>query len=159
MDAALERLALVDARERRELLHQARGRPLGEEAARAHRVDEQGELGEVEAGLLHRVLDGRALDGGYGAPELTQGVEVAVDALALGRYAEPLEPLQDLGHGQAVLGVGFLVEHSVQVEELELLFPVGRHGNLPSRALGGANRVGTRLGGDPAFGRVMHHLL
>ena len=83
---------------------------------------------ESEVAPLQRVLHRRALVGTHVQAELAQRLDVAVDAFALGRDALCLQPLEDLRHREPLHGIGLLLEHPHEIQQLELL-TVDGHGS------------------------------
>ena len=118
---------LVHAGERCHLLAQAVGCLLGKEATGLHGVGKKRKFGKVEPAFFHRVFQGHALNGVDGAPKFTQDIQVAVNALALGRYTFFFKLFQNLSHGKTVFGIGLFVKHLIQVEKFEFLLAVGCH--------------------------------
>ena len=105
---------------------------MGDGSAGLDRVDHDHELFEGKLVGRDAVLHGaRAVRANVYA-ELAKRVEVRVDALPLGRDAMLGEPLDDLGHREAVLGVGLFPEDLEQVENLDLRLAVVRHRAPPS---------------------------
>ena len=109
--------------------------PHGQSLARLHVVDHEHELGKLELAPDQRVLHRVPLAGAYVATELPEYLDVAVDALALRLDAELLKPLDDLPHGQTMLGVGSLLEDLLHIEGLELGLVVVRHETLTPSTL------------------------
>ena len=127
LDAAFHVHALVQQRAlppRGQLLHALHQRvafTLREEAGALHRIHQQLQFGERERAVLHGVLHRRALVGAHVHAELAQRLDVAVDGLALGRDAQRFQLPDDLRHREAAFGIGLLLEHPHEVQQLELL--------------------------------------
>ena len=110
--------------------------PLGDGTARLNGVDHEHELFEGEIASLDGIFHGVALVGFDVDVEIAQRLDVVVDAFALGGYPVRIEPLENLRHGKAVLGVGFLLKDLPEIENFELRLAVVRHN---SRFLEGRN--------------------
>ena len=132
MDAAVEDLAVLFVREPLDAPHEAVRLPLGDGAAGLDRVDHDHELFEGKLVGHDAVLHGACAVRSHVDTELAQRVEVRIDALSLCRHAVLGEPLDDLGHREAVLGVGLFPEDLEQVENLDLRLAVVRHRAPPS---------------------------
>ena len=132
MDATVEDLAVFFVRETLDAPYEAVRLPLGDGAAGLDRVDHDHELLEGKLVGHDAVLHGARAVRAHVDAELAQCVEVRVDALSLGRHAVLGKPLDNLGHREAVFGVGLFPEDLEQVENLDLGLAVVRHCAPPS---------------------------
>lgn len=127
MDSAIELLLLVIRGKRLHVRDQHAALPLGDSATRLNSVDHQHKLADGEITLLYRVLHRTALERAHVYVEFPKGVEVGIDAFALGAYAVFGQTLDDLRHGESMIGIRFLLKDLLQIQDLELRFTVVRH--------------------------------
>ena len=111
----------MDAGQPLQLADQGVALALGEEAGGLHRVHEQLHLGQLEVPVPHEPAWGLALPALDVQPELAQGLQIVIDALALRFDVRPGQLLDDLGHSEGMFLIGLPQEHLVQMEQLRLL--------------------------------------
>ena len=136
VDAAVEKRLLAVGGELFDVGDEHARLPLGDGTARLNGVDHEHELFEGEIASLDGIFHGVALVGFDVDVEVAQRLDIVVDAFAFCRYPIRSKPLDDLRHGKAVLGVGFLLKDFPEIENFELRLAVVRHN---SRFLEGRN--------------------
>ena len=94
---------------------------LGDEPGGLDGVHEQLQLGELKVPLPHEPAGGPALLALDIQPELAQGLQVVVNAFALGFDVVFGQLLDELGHGDGVVLVGLAKEDPIEMEQLGLL--------------------------------------
>ena len=94
---------------------------LGDEAGGLHRVHEQLDLRQLKLPFSHKPAGDLPLSGLDVQSKQAQGLQVVVDAFALGLDVLPGQPLNNLRDGKGVVFVGLPQEHTGQMEQLCLL--------------------------------------
>ncbi len=118
IDLPAQRPGLVSAGKGLQLGNQLVRLARGDKFARLHRVHQQLELGELKFPLADEPARRATLAALYIQPQLTQGLHVVVDALALGGNAVLLQGGDELGHRHGMVLVGLTQECALQQGQL-----------------------------------------
>ena len=117
----------MDAHEPGQLPDELHGLALRDELAGLDAVDEELDLRQLEVPLAHVVPRGPAPAAVDVQTEVPQGLDVAVDALALGPDPGLVELADDVLRGQGMVLVALLQEHAHDVQDLGLLMDGSGH--------------------------------